>query len=115
MKPAPTCGPMPPMPLGGFILIGPPMFGCPEVREEERSSLERGPANEAEGASAVGTLRSGGVQAVWQKRLRPRDAPRRLVWHTEGGSRPTWVPRRHERLREENHNNHRLVTLLRTI
>lgn len=31
------------MPLGGFILIGPPMFGCPEVREEERSSLERGP------------------------------------------------------------------------
>lgn len=27
----PTCGPMPPIPLGGFILIGPPMFGCPNV------------------------------------------------------------------------------------
>lgn len=39
-KTAPTCGPMPPMPLGGFILIGPPMFGCPEVKQEECSSLE---------------------------------------------------------------------------
>lgn len=25
---------MPPIPLGGFILIGPPMFGCPNGEEE---------------------------------------------------------------------------------
>lgn len=48
---APTCGPMPPMPLGGFILIGPPMFGCPEVREEGRSSLD--PAHKRGGRASA--------------------------------------------------------------
>lgn len=48
----------------------------------------------------AGTLRSGGVQAVWQEGLRAGDAARRLVWHAEGGPGATWVPRRHEGLRE---------------
>lgn len=33
-----TCGPMPPMPRGGFILIGPPMFGCPAVKRDEKTT-----------------------------------------------------------------------------
>lgn len=54
----------------------------------------------AQGAAALaaGTLRSGGVQAVWQERLRAGDAAWRLVWHTEGGPGATWVPWRHEGL-----------------
>lgn len=48
----------------------------------------------------VATLRSGGVQAVWQERLWSRDAPWWLVWHAECGSRTTWVPRRHEWLQK---------------
>lgn len=49
---------------------------------------------------SVFTLRSGGVQAVWQEGLWPRDAPRRLIWHTEGRPGASWVPWRHEWLQE---------------
>jgi hypothetical protein len=37
-----TCGPMPPIPLGGFIRIGPPMFGCPGGGMIERKSVSIG-------------------------------------------------------------------------
>lgn len=50
--------------------------------------------------NTINTLRSGGVQAVWQERLWPRNAPGRLIWHTEWGPWATWVPRRHEWLQE---------------
>lgn len=64
------------------------------------SPVEQGKAGAGGGALAAATLRSGGVQAVWQERLRAGDAARRLVWHAEGGPGATWVPWRHEGLHE---------------
>lgn len=80
----PTCGPMPPMPRGGFILIGPPMFGCPVgkhtvqlVKMEALFWINSNSMNSeadvmlisralSENTVILGdTLRSGGVQAVW--------------------------------------------------
>lgn len=33
----PTCGPMA-IPRGGFILIGPPMLGCPKEKKKEKKT-----------------------------------------------------------------------------